>query len=223
VMPDEKITMDKLVEIFKDYYEGTPYNFVKNIKQADKDGKEVLSPFANPFMPYDMNRLFRVNGGWGELGERTIARWYTMYATIIQCRDWLPDEVGGIVWLAQDNVATSIYIPVYAGTTDLAESYKVKARRTGYTRKSAWWAFNRLGTLSAQRWGDMRHDVDTVFVPLQKQYFQEQAKIDEEVAKMSKKKRKDFLTKRSILLGNEVVKKAWEIGDGLWTKYDEKF
>lgn len=223
VQPDEKITMDKLVEIFKDYYEGTPYNFVKNIKQADKDGKEELSPFANPFMPYDMNRLFRVNGGWGELGERTIARWYTMYATIIQCRDWLPDEVGGIVWLAQDNVATSIYIPVYAGTTDLAESYKVKARRIGYTRKSAWWAFNRLGTLTAQRWGDMRHDVDAVFVPLQKQYFDEQAAIDQEASKMSKKKRTELLTKRTIQLGNEVVEKAWEIGDGLWTKYDEKF
>jgi len=223
VKPDEKVSMDKLVEIFKDYYEGTPYNFVKNIKQADEDGKEVLSPFANPFMPYGMNRLFRVNGGWGELGERTIARWYTMYATIIQCRDWLPDDIGGIVWLAQDNVATSIYIPVYAGTTDLAESYKVKARRTGYTRTSAWWAFNRLGTLTAQRWGDMRHDVDNVFVPLQKKYFEEQAKIDDEYLSLSKKKRKSFLTNRSIQLGNEVVEKAWEIGDGLWTKYDEKF
>ena len=223
VKPDEKVTMDKLVEIFKDYYEGTPYNFVKNIKQADKDGKQVLSPFANPFMPYDMNRLFGVNGGWNELGERTIARWYTMYATIIQCRDWMPDEIGGIVWLAQDNVATSIYIPVYAGTTDLAESYKAKARRTGYSRKSAWWAFNRLGTLSAQRWGDMRHDIDEVFIPLQKSYFEEQVKVDEQFMSLSKKKRTEFLTNRTIQLGNEVVEKAWEIGDGIWTKYDEKF
>ncbi|MFA8435128.1 MAG: dipeptidase [Marinifilaceae bacterium] len=223
VKPDSLVTMDKLVEIFKDYYEGTPFNFVKNIKQADKDGKEVISPFANPFMPYGMNRLFRVNGGWGELGERTIARWYTMYATIIQCRDWLPDEVGGVVWLAQDNVATSIYIPVYAGTTDLAESYKVPGRRTGYSRKSAWWAFNRLSTLTAQRWGDMRHDVDAAFVPMQKRFFQEQAEIDKQYMNLSKRKRKEFLTKRTIDLGNQVVEKAWEVGDGLWNKYDEKF
>lgn len=223
VKPDKKVSLDDLVTIFKDYYEGTPYNFVKNIKQANKEGKEVLSPFANPFMPYEMNRLFKVNGGWGELGERTIARWYTMYATIIQCRDWLPDEIGGIAWLAQDNVATSIYIPVYAGTTDLAESYKVKARRTGYTRKSAWWAFNRLGTLSAQRWGDMRKDVDKVFIPLQSKYFEEQAKIDEQYLNLNKKKRKEFLTNRSKQLGGEVVEKAWEIGDHIWTKYDEKF
>lgn len=223
VKPDKKITMDDLVRIFKDYYEGTPYNFVKNITQADKDGKMKISPFANPFMPYGMNKLFKVNGGWNELGERTIARWYTMYATIIQCRNWLPDDVGGITWLAQDNVATSIYIPVYAGTTDLAPSYKVKGRQTGYNRKSAWWGFNRLSTLTAQRWGDMRKDVDAVFVPLQKKYFDEQKAIDEKCKSLNKKQIRYFLTKRSIRLGTEVYEKAWETGDNLWNKYDEKF
>ncbi|MCT4615403.1 MAG: C69 family dipeptidase [Marinifilaceae bacterium] len=223
VKPDAKVSLDKMVEIFKDYYEGTPYNFVKNIKQADKDGKEVISPFANPFMPYGMNKLFRVNGGWNELGERTIARWYTMYATIIQCRDWMPDDIGGIVWLAQDNVATSIYIPVYAGSTDLHKSYKVQGRRLGYTRTSAWWAFNRLSTLAAQRWGDMRKDVDAAFVPLQRKYFEEQKSIDEQYIKLSKKKKRTFLTERTKKIGGEVVEKALETADGIWTKYDEKF
>lgn len=223
VKPDSLVTMDKLVDIFKDYYEGTPYNFVKTVTQANKSGKVAISPFANPFMPYEMNKLFGINGGWGELGERTIARWYTMYATIIQCRDWLPDEVGGIVWLAQDNVATSIYIPVYAGTTDLAQSYKIAGRRLGYTRKSAWWAFNRLSTLTAQRWGDMRKDINSTFMPMQKKFFLQQQQVDQQVMKLSKKKRKEYLTNRTVELGNKVVNKAWELGDYLWTKYDEKF
>jgi len=144
VKPDEAVTMEKLVSIFKDYYEGTPFNFVKDITVTDDAGKTVLSPLANPFMPYDMNKVFKINGGWGWLGERTIARWYTMYATIIQCRDWLPDEIGGVVWLAQDNVASSIYIPVYCSATDLPDSYKTPGRPNGYTTESAWWAFNRL-------------------------------------------------------------------------------
>ena len=54
----------------------------------------------NSVMPYDMNPLFNINGGWGWRGERTIARWYTQYGTIIQCRDWLPNPIGGVVWLA---------------------------------------------------------------------------------------------------------------------------
>ena len=31
VKPDEKVTLEQLVTIFKDYYEGTPFNFVKDI------------------------------------------------------------------------------------------------------------------------------------------------------------------------------------------------
>ncbi|MEJ2629470.1 MAG: C69 family dipeptidase, partial [bacterium] len=111
VKPDKPVTLEKLITIFQDYYEGTDYNMVKNLTVTDEDGKTVISPLANPFMPYDMNKLFDINGGWGWRGERTIARWYTMYATITQSRDWLPDEIGGVVWLAWDNVATSVYIP----------------------------------------------------------------------------------------------------------------
>jgi dipeptidase len=180
VKPDKKVSVQDMRMVFSDYYQGTPYDMRNNIKSTDKDGKTIISPLANPFMPYDQLEIQNVNGGWFHvsddghirfLGERTIARWYTMYATIIQCRDWLPDDIGGVVWLAQDNVASSVYIPVYCGATDLPESYKTPGRPDGFTRKSAWWAFNRLGTLAAQRWGDMHKDLDAVWNPLQEKYF----------------------------------------------------
>lgn len=226
VKPDEKVTLEKLVTIFKDYYEGTPFNMIKDLKVEDEDGKMIISPLANPNLPYDENKLFRINGGWGELGERTIARWYTMYATIIQCRDWLPDEIGGVVWLAMDNVLTSVYVPVYCGATDLAKPYKVPGRPNGYTTESAWWAFNRMGTLASQRWGDMRHDVDALWNPIQANLFKNQASFEAEALKIYNEKPKklnDFLTKYVIEQGDMVVKEAWKFGDFLWTKYDEKF
>ncbi len=224
VKPDSLITLQKVVDVFRDYYEGTPFNMVKNIESTDKEGKTVISPFANPFMPYDMYNLFNINGGWNELGERTIARWYTMYATITQSRDWLSDEIGGVVWMAQDNVASSIYIPIYSNVTDLPESYKTPGRVNGFTHKSAWWAFNRLGTLTAQRWGDMRHDVTAVWYPMQKELFAQQAEIEKQAATIKDyDKRIEFLTKYTNDWGNKVVKEAWKLGDFLWTKYDEKF
>lgn len=234
VKPDKKVSLDDLVMVFKDYFEGTPYDMTRNIKATDNDGKTIISPLANPFLPYDQLEIDNVSGGWYSvdhdngkirfLGERTIARWYTMYATIIQCREWLPDEIGGVVWLAQDNVATSVYVPMYCGITDMPESYKAPGRPNGYTTKSAWWAFNRLGTLTAQRWGDMRHDVDAVWNQWQKELFQNQEKFEKDALNIKDvKKRKAFLTKYSMEWGEKVVNKAWELGDFLWTKYDEKF
>ncbi len=237
VKPDRKVSKQDLVNVFKDYYEGTPYDMTRSITATDKDGKTIVSPMANPFMPYDQLDISNVSGGWYSvnekkgsirfLGERTIARWYTMYATIIQCRDWLPNEIGGVVWLAQDNVATSIYVPVYASVTDLPESYKTPGRVNGYTRKSAWWAFNRMGTLAAQRWGDIRKDIDAAWIPMQSEMFKNQKEIEAKALKMYKKRKPkktiEYLTKYSNEWGVKVVDKAWDLGDFIWTKYDEKF
>lgn len=237
VKPDKKVTKEMLVEIFKDYYEATPYDMTRDILVEGKDGTMEVSPLANPFLPYDQLAINKVNGGWYHmdkksghiqfLGERTIARWYTMYATITQSRDWLPDEVGGVLWLAQDNVATSIYIPVYSNVKHLPESYRVKGRETGYTMKSAWWVFNRLGTLTAQRWGDMRHDVDAVWNPMQQEMFDNQEEFEKDILlKIEKGQREDAiesLTQYTNKWGDKVVDEAIRLGDLLWTKYDEKF
>ena len=226
VKPDTLITLQKMVQIFSDYYEGTDFDMTKNLTVTDDSGKTVISPLANPFMPYDMNKLFKINGGWGWLGERTLARWYTMYATIIQCRSWLPNEIGGLAWIAWDNVATSIYAPFYAGITRVHGTSSTDGRVTGFSRQSAWWAFNFLGTLAAQRWGDMRHDVRAVWDPLQAKLFYKQKEIEAEALSLwgeDRDKGKEYLTKYCIEQQETIVKEAWDLGEELWTKYDEKF
>lgn len=226
IKPDTLVTLPKLVSIFQDYYEGSDYNFVKNITWTDKDGRTVISPFANPFMPYDMNHIFKINGGWGWRGERTIARWYTMYATITQSRDYLPHEIGGVVWLALDNVATSVYVPLYCGISDLPPSYKLDGRTNGFSRDCAWWAFNYTSVLAAQRWGDMRKDVEAVWKLIQSQLFTSQKEIEQKALELYKndpQQAREFLTQYSMSWGEKVVQMAWKLGDELWTKYDEKF
>jgi dipeptidase len=150
-----------------------------------------------------------------------------MYATIIQCRDWLPDEIGGVVWLAQDNVSTSIYVPVYCSVSELPASYKIPGRPNGYTQESAWWAFNRLSTLAAQRWGEMRYDVNAVWDQWQVELFEGQTAFEEKALELHKRGKSEelvnYLTGFTMEWGDRVVQKAWELGDMLWTRYDEKF
>lgn len=226
VKPDSLVTVEKLVTIFQDTYEGTDFNPVKNITWVNPQGKPEISPLACPFMPYDMLQLFKVNGGWGWRGERTIARWFTVYATITQSRAWLPNPVGGVVWLAWDNAATALYTPVYCGATDLPQSFKIDGRVTGYDRECAWWAFNHLSTLASQRWGDMRRDVDAVWKPIQRELFQNQKATEDQALQVFAKSPTEgraFLTRYSNSWGERAVREAWKLGDKLWTKYDEKF
>ncbi|MBP5614624.1 MAG: C69 family dipeptidase, partial [Bacteroidales bacterium] len=224
VKPDTLVTMEAMMRVFRDFYEGTPYDLRKNITVAGKDGKMEISPMANPFMGIDELKLHKVNGGWHQYGERCIAVRFTVYGTIIQCRDWLPDEIGGLLWFALDNVASSVYVPIYAGVTDLPSTYKTDARLTGFSKEAAWWGFNRVGTLAMQRWGDMRRDIEAVWKPFEKNLLQQQPSIEAEALQLYRKNPKKcaaYLTGYTNEWCDKAVEAAWKLGDDIWTRYDE--
>ena len=224
VKPDSLVKLSDMVRVFQDYYEGTEYDMRKNITVTGDDGKTVISPLANPFMNTDELKLHKVNGGWHAHGERNIAVWFTVYATIIQCRSDLPDEVGALCWFALDNVASSVYVPIYANVTDLPSEYKTCGRETGFSRKAAWWAFNRLGTLASQRWGDMRKVIDNTWKPMQKEFFDNQQNIEDKALALLKKGQREealkLLTDYTNLCGTTAINTAWDTGDYIWTMFD---
>jgi dipeptidase len=226
VKPEKPVTPARIMELFRDTYEGTPFDVVKDLTVVNDNGKAVKSPLANPFMPYDMNKMLRINGGWGWMGERPLARWFCMYATVTQSRSFLPDPVGGVVWFGYGNPAMTVYVPLYAGTEDFPEAYKTDGRTTGFSRRSAWWAFNRVARLAAHRWGDMRRDVAEIRDPMQEKYFTAQKNVEAAARKLfaeSPAKARAYLTGESRKCCQEAVEAYWNLGDSLWTKYDEKW
>ncbi|MCL4279944.1 MAG: peptidase C69, partial [Ignavibacteriaceae bacterium] len=116
--------------------------------------------------------------------------------------------------------------PFYAGITRVHKTSSTDGRVTGFSRNSAWWAFNHLGTLAAQRWGDMRHDVRSVWDPWQAELFANQKSFENEVLEQwgaDREKAKEMLTMYCIETQIAIVQRAWELGEELWTKYDELF
>jgi dipeptidase len=175
-------------------------------------------------MPYDMNKMLRINGGWSWRGERCLARWFCMYATVTQSRGWLPAPVGGVVWLGYANPAMTTYVPIYAGVTDLPEDYKTDGRATGFSRRSAWWAFRQVATIAGHRWGDMRVDVAGVRGPLQEQFLTEQKAIAQKASELFKQdpaKARAFLTEQTAAACRQATQAYWTLGSQLWNKYDE--
>lgn len=226
VKPEKPVGPEKIMEIFRDTFEGTDFDMVKNLTVTDEEGKTIKSPLANPFMPYEMNKLLKINGGWSWRGERPVARWYCMYVTVTQSRSWLPDPVGGLVWFGYGNPAMTAYAPIYAGVTDLPADYKTDGRTTGFSRRSAWWAFNRVATLAAHRWGDMRTDVAGIRDPYQEKWLAAQEEIAVTYSSLIKKnptKARAYLTQKTREACSEATEAYWNLGDLLWSKYDEKW
>jgi dipeptidase len=224
VKPDRAVSVAKVMELFRDTYENTDFDVVKNLVVTDEKGRSVVSPLANPFMPYGMNKLLKINGGWSWRGERHLARWYCMYATVTQSRSWLPDPVGGVVWFGYDNPAMTTYVPLFAGIKSLPADYETDGRTTGFSRKSAWWAFNRVATIAAHRWGEMRKNVAALRDPLQAKLIKGQKKLARRAARLhrqSPEQAAQLLTDYTNQACRETTDAYWDLGDQLWTKYDE--
>ncbi len=227
VKPDTLVTIPKVMEIFRDTYEGTEFDMTKFmlVEDPENEGSLVKSPYANPFMHYDMMPLFKINGGWGRLGERCIARYYCAYVTVTQSRDWLPDPVGGVVWLGWDNPAMTSYVPLYCGAADVPDSWKLGGRKA-FERECAWWAFNRVADLSAQKWGLMRAQVDSVRMEFERRAFENQAETEEKAVRLLKNDEKtgrEFLTGYVVDFCRDATDSYWKLGDYLWTRYTGKF
>lgn len=219
VKPDKKLSVKDVLAIFRDYYQGTPYDMTASLMSPDRHGDYIKSPVANPFMSNDMRSLF------GIARERTIACPRATYVQITQSRNWMPDAIGGVVWLGYDNPCTTPHLPFYCGINSMPESYMVDGRR-GFRRDCAWWAFRRVSQLSYMRYQPMSKDIEAVWSRMEDKLFADQEAFEKRMTELYKKdqvRAKAELTKYSIGIAEKAVERYWLLGDELWGKYTNYF
>ena len=82
-----------------------------------------------------------------------------------------------------------------------------------------------MGTLAAQRWGTFRYEVEKTWQPFQKELLKNQAQIEQQALSVYNEKNPtktiNMLTKYTMEQANKAVNMAWDLGDAIWTKYDE--
>ncbi len=161
VKPEEKVSLEKMTELYRATYEGTPWDMTQNVKMIrkkfDENRKEIgqdtiISPVANPWLTTDMrNTLNYIAEGTIEF-QRTVSVAWCSYSFIVQLRDWLPDEVGGVCWFSFDNPGQSPRIPIFSGTTQLTAGYEFCGQKR-YREDAALWDYRRANKLATVSWG----------------------------------------------------------------------
>jgi dipeptidase len=56
----------------------------------------------------------------------------TDYGVEWQCRSWLPDGIGGVMWLAPSRPCSSTFVPFYAGITSVPYAWTTKPPNGAY-------------------------------------------------------------------------------------------
>jgi dipeptidase len=189
------------------------------IWSKDKDGKVVKSPVANPFMNNEYKELFNVKS------ERTIACARATYVHVTQSRNWLPNAIGGVVWLGYDNPVTTPHTPFYCGIESMPESYMIDGRAK-FRRDCAWWAFRSVGQLCYLRYQEMVKDIEAVWQEIENKAFENRGEFEKKVAEVYRTdpaRARGMLTEYCHKVANDAVARYWQLGDELWTKYTYKF
>jgi dipeptidase len=218
VKPEKKVSVQDLLAIFRDTYEGTPFDMTRQMNVVTDKGVSK-SPIANPFMTGDLRDLLRVPR------ERMIASPTATYLQITQSRSWLPDPVGGLVWLGYDNPATTPHMPFYIGMNQMPDSFQVDGRAK-FRRDSAWWAFRMASKLAYVRYQPMKEDARKVWQPIEDAAFAKQQEIEAQAVQLLKKdpaEAEAFLTKYCQDIANKAVDAYWKLCDDLWSKYNNLF
>ncbi len=219
VRPDEKVSVQEVLAIFRDTYEDTPFDMTRRLTVVNREGDTVKSPVANPFMNADTRDLLGVER------ERTIASPYATYVQVTQSRSWLPDPLGGVVWLGYDNPATTPHIPFYIGISQMPDSYLVDGRRA-FRRDCAWWAFRRASKLSYFRYQEMNGALEEIWEPIEREAFARQPSLEEEALELYRRDpelAEAFLTEYCHDLAERTVERYWQLGDELWTRFNLGF
>lgn len=208
VKPDNKISIRDVMAITRDKYKGGLFDPTEGIKGG---------PFANPnyFKGFEVEEQ-RYSG------PRCICVNNVEYTTITQCREWLPDPIGGLLWLSFGAQDTACYMPLYCGITGLPESFQVGDHFV-FSRDSARWASDYVDFHTQVVYSYAIEDVKKAQEKWEGIAFQNIPLIDEaalEIYKKDPEEAKQFLTDFSVNHAHSVVNAWWKLGDDLLVKYN---
>ncbi|KPJ88288.1 MAG: peptidase [Gemmatimonas sp. SG8_17] len=229
VRPDAKVSVRDVLAYYRETYEGTEFDMTGNLTVTDRSGEMVKSPMVNNW---------NIGRDWGQLlntlkpgtvdFQRTIAVQQCSYSQVIQARDWLPPEIGTVAWFSFDNPGQSPRIPIWAGVTELPESFKTGCQKS-YREDSACWWFRRANRLAQIKWGWAREYLEGAVMEFEDQAFDEVPLIEQKALDLMHQELassddgnedpmtyRQFLTRYTSSFSRATMQKWWELGDFLW-------
>jgi dipeptidase len=211
IKPDRKLSAQDVQNCMRDHYEGTDLDMTLDIGAG---------PFKVPYRWRPMN--FEVDGKT-YVNERAIATQQTGFVIVPQMRNWLPDEVGGILWFGVDDADMAVFTPLYASMLEAPECYR-QGNGDMYTFSwtSAFWIHNWVANMAYHKYSFMIEDIRRVQGELENGYRDILPAIDKaalELLARDPAEARSFLTWFGSTTAQEAVARWKSLGEYLLVKY----
>lgn len=136
--PKKPVTLQDVMNGMRDHYENTPFDI------RDEVG-------AGPYnMPYRPTPLSWEVDGKKYFNERPVCTQQTAFCFVGQMRSWMPDALGGIAWVTNDDPNMAPFVPLYCSIDQVPRCFcRLEGEQDDVTFswKSAFWLQNTVSNM----------------------------------------------------------------------------
>ena len=175
VVPNKKVSVQDVENVMRDHYEGTPLSVA--------DGSDIGGGIWE--MPYRPTPLMYKVDGKQYFNERPVSTQQSGFVFLSQMRSWLPREIGGVFWFANDDANMAAFTPVYCSMTERPECYNTPgADALHFSKKNAYWVCNMTSNMVYPRYSLMFPTLKEVRDSLDNSYFAAQAGVEKKAQEL---------------------------------------
>ena len=210
IKPKQKVSVKDIMDMMRDQYANTPFDPTKDIG-AGAYGS-----------PYRFNPLSFEFEGKKYGFERPIATQQTAFSFVSQMRDYLPDEIGGVLWFGTDDANCSVYTPMYGSITQVPECYREgNGDLITFSWTSAFWIHNWVANMIYPRYDQLLPDLRAAQNELEGDFLTSQAAKEKEFAellKIDRNKAIEQITNYSLETAERTMTRWKSLGEYLIVK-----
>ena len=175
VVPNKKVSVQDVENVMRDHYEGTPLSVA--------DGSDIGGGIWE--MPYRPTPLMYKVDGKQYFNERPVSTQQSGFVFVSQMRSWLPREIGGVFWFANDDANMAAFTPVYCSMTERPECYNTPgADALHFSKKNAYWVCNMTSNMVYPRYRLMFPTLKEVRDSLDNSYFAAQPGVEKKAQEL---------------------------------------
>ena len=215
IKPDKKLTVQDVMSLMRDHFEGTPYDMTKGI---------AAGPFGCPYRWKNLG--WKIEGDSTQYGwERPISTQQTAFAFVSQMRSWLPRQIGGVFWYGVDDTYSNVYMPLYCCMTKPPKAF-ITGSIKEFSFDSGWWVFNLVANLAYTKYSYIIKDIQVVQKELEAKFHTMQPVIEKTALELYKTEpglMVDFLTNYSLSQAETTFERWQKLWKVLVVKYNDGY
>ena len=215
VKPNRLLSVADVETAMRDHFEGTPFSIGNDAKGTDMGGGIWE-------MPYRPTPLYYEVDGKKYFNERPVSTQQAGFVYVSQMRSWLPREVGGCFWFANDDGNMVPFTPVYCCVTESPKPYNTPgADDLTFSMDNAFWVQNWVSNMVYPRYSLMFPSLEQVRDSLDNSYFRLQKEVEDKALSLDRDARVAYLTAYTAEKAEQMLARWKQLATYLIVKYND--